>query len=505
MNNQLKLGILLSYFNIALQVIIGFLYVPILLHYIGKNEYGLYQLMGSLIAYFSIMDFGLSAAVIRFYAKYKALKDSIGMENILAISVWGYGALTVLALVIGFFCYSFFDVIFGGSMTILELNEAKQIFLLLLLNIVITLSTMVFRSVINAHERFFFLKGMETVQLVMQPILVVLVLQQHPSAFSVAAVQTVLNFILSGVRVYYCFHDLHVKIRFHFWNNELFSEFKKLALSIFAVSLIDQVFWKTNQIILGIVSGTAAVAVYSIASLIYMNYVALSTAISGVYLPHVTEIVAKREPVQKLSDLFIQIGRWQYYLLALVATGFIIFGRQFIQIWAGRGFEDAYWITILIILPFTIDLIQNIGLAILQAMNQYTFRARIYFCVGVLNLCLAIPLGIYYGGIGCAIATAIAMVLGNGLAMNWFYAKQIHLDIRRFWKEMLHISITVGICLVIGYIINLIFTSNSLIIFLSKILVYTVFYIAGIYCFSMSSDEKCKVMNSFKRICNKKS
>lgn len=113
--NQRKLGILLSYFNIALQVIIGFLYVPILLHYIGKNEYGLYQLMGSLIAYFSIMDFGLSAAVVRFYAKYKALKDHIGMENILAISVRGYGAVTVLALAIGFICYSFLDIIFAGD------------------------------------------------------------------------------------------------------------------------------------------------------------------------------------------------------------------------------------------------------------------------------------------------------------------------------------------------------------------------------------------------------
>jgi O-antigen/teichoic acid export membrane protein len=89
--NERKLGILLSYLNIILQVIIGFLYVPILLHYIGKSEYGLYQLIGSLIAYFSIMDFGLTAAVTRFYTKYKALKDKVGMENILAISLYGYG------------------------------------------------------------------------------------------------------------------------------------------------------------------------------------------------------------------------------------------------------------------------------------------------------------------------------------------------------------------------------------------------------------------------------
>lgn len=492
--NQRKLGILLSYFNIFLHAIIGFLYVPILLHYIGKSEYGLYQLMGSLIAYFSVMDFGLSAAVIRFYSKYKALKDQIGMENILAISVWGYGAVTVLSLAVGGVCYGFLDVIFDSSMTLLEINEAKQIFLLLLLNIVITLSTMVFRSVINAHERFFFLKGMETVELVMQPLLVVLVLQHHPSAFSVAAVQTVLNIVLSGARVYYCFHKLHVKIHFHYWNHELFSEFKKLALSVFAVTLIDQVFWKTNQIILGIISGTTAVAVYSIASLIYMNYMALSTAISGVYLPHVTGMVARKEPVGKLSELFIQIGRWQYYLLALVATGFIIFGKQFISLWAGPGFEDSYIITLLIIIPFTVDLIQNIGLAILQAMNRYDFRARIYLLTGILNLILAILLGIRYGGIGCAVATGISMIVGNGFIMNWYYSKEIHLAIISFWKQIGRITFVVIGCLVAGGLINLyLWPHGSILFFGLKILGYTVMYSLAIYLMAMNHTEKNKI------------
>lgn len=355
--NQRKQGILLSYLNIILHAVIGFLYVPILLHYIGKSEYGLYQLMGSLIAYFGVMDFGLSATVIRFYAKYRAEGNTTGMENILAISMRCYGIVTALALLIGVVCYQFLDQIFARNMTLGELIEAKEIFLLLLLNIVISLSTMVFRSVINACERFLFLKGLETIQLVTQPIFVVLLLQRHPIAFTVAAVQTALNLGLSLSRLLYCKVVLKVRIQFHAWDRELFREFKNLALSVFVVTLIDQVFWKTNQIILGIVAGTGAVAVYSLASIIYLAYMALSGAISGVYLPYVTGMVARREPVSALSRLFCQIGRWQYYLLALVATGFIIFGRQFIRLWAGEGFLDAYWITILIILPFTIDLI----------------------------------------------------------------------------------------------------------------------------------------------------
>lgn len=79
------------------------------------------------------MDFGLTAAVIRFYAKYKALRDQIGMENILAISLRGYSIVTLLALGIGIICYSFLDTAFGSSMSLTELTEAKAMFLLLLL------------------------------------------------------------------------------------------------------------------------------------------------------------------------------------------------------------------------------------------------------------------------------------------------------------------------------------------------------------------------------------
>ena len=455
-----KIGIFLSYFNIVIHAVLGFVYVPLLLYYIGAHEYGLYQLIGSLIAYFSIMDFGLTAAVTRFFAKYRALHDTKEMENLLAIALRGYLIVTALALFIGGICYFNIDLIFHNGLTDSELIEAKHIFILLLLNIVLTLSTLIFRAVINACERFLFLKGIETIQLILQPILIILILQKMPTAFAVALAQTILNILLIGARGYYCFYKLKIRIKLHFWDKELISDFKRLSLRVFAESLVDQIFWKTNQVILGIVRGTFAVAVYSISSLIYMNYMALSTAISGVYLPHVTGMVARREPKENLSELFIQIGRWQYYLLALVASGFIIFGSQFIELWAGESFHDAYWITILIIIPFTIDLIENIGLAILQALNQYAFRAKMYSCVGLLNICLAIPLGLKFGGVGCAVATGISMFLGNGIGMNWYYAKQIGLNIKEFWGQISKITLVVVCCALIGYGGNILFSSD---------------------------------------------
>ena len=204
-------------------------------------------------------------------------------------------------------------------------------------------------------------------------------------------------------------------------------------------------------------------------------------------------MIAKREPIQKISDLFIQIGRWQYFLLAAVVSGFIVFGRQFIEIWAGYGFEDAYWITLLIIIPFTVDLIQNIGLAVLQAQNKYDFRARVYFCMGIFNLCLAIPLGLKYGGIGCAFATGLSMFIGNGLIMNWYYLKVMGLDIISFWKNIVKISIGVIAITIIGYGVNTITFNQNNLVFIMKLVVYALVYVIMMHKFFMNADEKEKV------------
>lgn len=500
--NERKIGILISYINIFLQTIVGFIYVPILLYYIGAGEYGIYQLIGSFIAYFSIMDFGLTTAVINFYTKYKVENNKIAMENLLAIAMRCFLGITIFLVILAIGVYINLDNIFSFSMTNAEIISAKKIFLLLIFNIIITISTMIFRAIINAHEKFLFLKGLETIQLTLQPILVVLILQEYPTAFSVALVQTILNICLIIARVYYCFNKLKVTIKFHYWDKNLFYEFKKLALSSFIVAIIDQIFYKTNQIILGIIDGTIAVAIYAIASLIYMNYMMVSIAISGVYLPYIVELNAQVNGLKKISDLFIAIGRWQYFILAGIASGFIIFGRQFITFWAGKDFLDAYWITLLIIIPLTIDLIQNLALSVLQAQNKYDIRAKVYFFMGVLNFCLAIPLAKIYGGIGCAFVTGSVIFVGNGLIMNWYYLKIMKLDIKRFWKNIQRITIGVAGITIIGFAINSIINVQNLWLFGLSLVIYTAFYIGAMYSWFMNDDEQSKVKNiilKFKR------
>lgn len=498
--NERRVGIFISYFNIILQVVIAMVYVPMLLKYIGTSEYGIYQLIGSLIAYFSVMDFGLTSTIIRFYTKYKAVQDRISMENILAIAMRGFIVITAIILIIGIVVYFFIDDIFNYSMTSAEIKSAKNLFILLLVNVMITLLTMTYKAIINAHEKFFFLKIIESFQLILQPILVWVILQQYPFAFSVAMVQTILNVALTLIRIYYCYFYLHIKVKFHYWNDELRNSIGKLAFSTFVVAIVDQIFFRTNQVILGVINGTSAVAIYSIVALIYINYMSLSWAISGVYLPHVTEMISLKRPKEEISNLFIKVGYWQFLILGLFLSGFILYGKEFINIWAGKEFLDAYWATVIILVPFTVDLIENIAICIMQAKNTYGFRARTYFIMGIFNIILGIPAAHIYGVMGCAVVTGLMMFLGNGLVMNYYYKKYLYIDIKSFWFKISNILCKIIILMLItafirGCLIDFGAEFTDIKIFIISIVTYAILYILTIYFFVFTANEK-KIINS---------
>ena len=488
--NQRKLGVLLGYINIALQTVLGLAYVPILLHYIGQNEYGIYQLIGSFIAYFTVMDFGLTPAVVRFYTKYKVEPNALAMENLLAVVLRVYSIIAILMAGIGAMIYDYMPILFGDSMTASEILLSQRLFLLLLVNIIASISTMCFRAVMEANQKFVVIKGLETMQFLLQPILVISLLHVWPSSLTVAAVLTALNISLILIRIYYCFAKLKIQIHYHYFDRVVFSEFKRLALSIFVVSVIDQIFFKTNQVILGVVSGTAAVAVYAIAAMIYYNYMNLSTAISSVFFPHVVELISKHSSSRVLSDLFIKVGRLQFFVLALATSGFIVFGREFIDMWAGPAFTDAYVMTLLIILPMSFDLMQNLGLSIMMARNRYDFRAKLYLVMGTVNLVLSYYLAQRYGGIGCAFAMGLVMTLGNGLVLNIYHKVVSKLDIGRFWREIAGCAWPVALLAIGADFVNGLIGEESQLIFPFKIIAYSILYLLCVYWFSFNDYER---------------
>lgn len=271
-------------------------------------------------------------------------------------------------------------------------------------------------------------------------------------------------------------------------------------------TVIDQINWNIDKLLLGRFKGTAEVAIYSVGYTLYGCYMMFSTSISGVFTPRIHKIVNSTtnnssEQRAQLTELFTRVGRLQFMILALIASGIVFFGKFFItSIWAGKGYDDSYYVALLLVIPASIALIQNMGIEIQRAENKHQFRSIAYAVMALVNLGSSIILCQKFGAIGSAIGTAISLVLANGVVMNFYYNRHCNIDIPFFWKNILRQSVGLIIPLCVGTSIVLLIPIRSILIFSACIITYTATYCISMWIFGMNDYEKDLVTKPLKRL-----
>lgn len=488
--NQLKAGAILNYFVLALNAVVGLAYTPYMLRMLGQSEYGIYSLAASLIAYLSILDLGFGNAVIRYTAKFRAEGKVDEQYSMFGMFTVLYSVIGIIAFCAGLILYFNINNMFGDTLTPIEIEQTRVIVLLMVFNLAVTFPLSIYGAIITAYEDFIFLRVVQIARIMLSTIVMLALLTVGYKAIGLVVVQTVFNIVTLALNYFYCKNKIKIKVRFGKIDKPLLKEVAIYSFWIFLNAIMDRIYWSTGQFVLGATSGAIAVSVFALAIQLEGMYMMFSGGISSVFLPKVTAMVAQNSDPRKISDLFIRIGRLQYIILAYILSGFIIFGRQFIGFWGGKGYEDTYYITLIFFIPLTIPLIQNLGIAILQARNQMKFRSLLYIVIALCSLALQIPLSKYYGGIGCACAVGGALLIGQGVILNIYYNNKQKLDIISFWKEIISMSILPIIICVLAYIIISYMPIESITKLIISIIIFSIVYLPLVYKFSMNNFER---------------
>lgn len=434
-----KIGSAISMVNMAISLVVGLVYTPLLIRSLGDSEYGVYTLAMSLIAYLSVLDLGLGNALVRYTARVRAQGKE--EKNLIGMFLLFYSAIAVIAAIIGVILSINMKSFFSTSFTEFEAYTLRTVFNILLINTVIAFPASVFSSVIRSHERFIYANTLNLFQNLLNYLIMIFLLIAGFKSVALAMVSLTSTVIVALLNIYFCFGRIKVKIGFEKFDGAFYKEVMLYSAFILINIIVDQLYASTDKIILGKFCGSVAVAVYGVGVTFQQYFTQFSTSISGVFLPHISKLSVKENATKEMSDTFLSVGHIQLVLLSLIGIGFAVYGQTFIELWVGKGYQDAYFITLLIMIPALIPLSQNIGISILQALNKHRIRSIMYLCIAILNVALSIPLAIKYGGIGSAIGTAIGNLLGQILFMNWFYWKRIGIDIPMYWKNFLYLIV----------------------------------------------------------------
>lgn len=490
MISQKKAGVLLSYLAQTVHILSNLIYVPIMLRILGQSEYGLFQLATATISNLSILTLGFNSAYIRFYSRYKEAKDYDGIAKLNGMFIGIFSIFAMVCIVCGLFIVSNARLILGNELSDADLKTEKSLMLILVFSMAVTFINSVFQSQINAYEKFIWLKGMDLIGYILNPcISLPLLLLGYGSTglviatFVISVATCIFNFVYSRIK-------LKISYSFKKFDWHLFKEMSGFTFFVFLNIIVEQINWSVDKYLLGRMKGVNSVAIYSVGAQIIAMYKSLTNSIRAVFIPQINKIVAENAKLDIVNALFIKLGRYIFLVTFLIYSGFLIFGKEFVGLWAGEGYGNSYLCAIIPMTALIVPIVQGPGVDIQRAMDKHKARSIAYACIAVSNIMISIYLINRSGEVGAALGTAIALMLGQGIFMNYYYHKKIGLNMWDFWKAFLRFTPGIIVLIIIGYVIKFIVYHNTVITLAIGIVLYASVYAIVMYFVCMNRIEK---------------
>jgi O-antigen/teichoic acid export membrane protein len=357
----------------------------------------------------------------------------------------------------------------------------------------------VFSNIISAHERFVFLKSLNVVKTVASPFLSIPLLLLGFRSVALVVVTLLISIVTDVIFFFYLKSNLKQKFIFKGFEPGIMKSIFGYTFFIALHMIVDQINWNVDKLLLGRLKGTEETAIYSVGFTLYSYYMTIGLPIAGMFTPRIHSLIESTNEnfalrKKSLTELFVKVGRIQFLILSLIMTGLIFFGKSFISFWAGEGYEKAYYICLLLIIPGTIDLIQNMGIEIQRAQNKHRFRSYIYVMMATVNVVLSVFLGAKYGAIGSAIGTALSLVLVQGLIINIYLHKKCNIDVIVFWKNILRMLLGLALPSMFGIMLMTFVEFHSIVTLVLAIVLYTLVFFVSMWFLGINAYEKEIIM-----------
>lgn len=498
--NQRKAGAILTYVHIILSNTIALIYTPFALRMLGQSQYGLFGTANSFTQYLSLLSLGIGGAYIRWNTKYRAVNDEDGERKLNGMYFTIFSILSVVALVVGSGLIVASNYVFANSFSNSEIHDLKYIILFNVINVSMVLFFTPITANIMAYEKFFVLKIVTIISAVISPIGNVIILLSGGKAVFLTFFSIIVSSINFVIFFIYARRRLNMKFIFRGFDKKVIKEIVIFSSFLFINSLTDLLTDSTDNIILGATCGTVAVAIYTVGHSFKNYFLQFSTAVSSVFVPKVNQLVMEHNDNNVLTELMIRVGRIQFYIGSLILLGYIAVGKPFVCLWAGDDYKSAYWIGLFLLAGAYVPLFQNVGLEIQKAKNKHKVRSVVYLCVAIFNMVLTIPFSIIWEGVGAALATFIACVIGNVIFMNVYYQKGIGLNMTYFWVNILKIVPSFIPTVIVAILINCFLPVYEIKWLFVSMLTICIVYVVSIYVWAMNSYEKELFLGPIKKI-----
>ncbi len=487
---NIKKEALISLIRIVTSVVIGFITVPLIIRVIGKPGYGVLAIVLTVTSYAALLQLGLGNTIVRYIAKYSGI-DTRTEHQVVSMAFLFYCAIGLIAFVSATFLYFRLETIFQFEEG--QIDTAKTLFLVYSLDAIITLPFTAFYSYMKGHNQFTAFNITLITRTVLRFALIYVLFRMSFGIFALAVVDVSLNQCANLFNFLYSRLKLKLRFDFRFQDKKLIREIFVFTLFTFITQIIDYFYWRTDNVLLGIMTTTNTVAEYNAGQTIIQHFKEFATAISGVTLPTLAMLTNEQNRESKMNDFLHKTSHLQCLIIFPIVIGFWLFGRQFLNVWLdGLGFENTYLFSLTIIIPLGLVLVQSTHVNMLFAMNKHRLRVWILLGSAVLNLVISIFLVKRIGAVGASLGTGIMLFVGDFVAINFVYYKVTGFNVLKFYANILPgMLVCCAPPTIAGVLIrNITLFESSLLDLCAKCAIFGILYLIPVYFLQLKKENE---------------
>ncbi len=497
MKQSRKTAMIIGYVTVAMQTVSSIVLTKLYVKYLGMETYGIYQMIYAVTQYILLFDFGITATVMRFRITALASGEKKQDENLLAHCVMIITALSTIVVIVGLVLSANIGNIYS-SLTPSEVVLSQKMMFFMIAQIVMTLAMHFFLGIAMSEERYTTVKAVSLFEVAAKFVFVAILMLSVGNVMSIVYVDFAVALICLIYTAVYSSAKIDFHIKFHFFDSKLIKTIFYLMLALMLQSFATFINNAAGKTIIGIMMDKSSVAIYAFAITISSFFSAIPNSMNSVYVPKATQMILRKASNEELTDLVIGPGRIQFMFCGAVVSGFALFGRYFIHLWAGQEADLAYFCAVLILTPLLFPLVQNVCLSILTAMNKRLFRSLVVAGTSVLNIIVTVILIPKVGIIGAAIGTAVSVIIGNIIITNIYYYKTIGLNVIRMYKQIFSRTF---LCILVASgtsALSLFIDCGEMVHLIIGVAIYCVVYAGMLFFYGANDSEKELIMKILK-------
>ena len=479
-----------NYATFFASMAILFFMSPFVIHRLGDTAYGIWVLISSLTGYLSLLDFGISGAVMKYVAEFNAKDNKEKLNKIVSASFLMFLIIGIVTFLITVFISLWVDNIFNLP------GEYQGIAPILVMiigsNIAIGFPMGVFGGIIRGHQRFDINSLYYFSILVVKSILTVIFIGIGYGILALAIITVVTSFAGYVAQMIIAYKvNPNIKIRLNNLDKGTFKLIFQFSFYMFILSIAATLIFSSNPVIIGYFMVASAITYYSIAAQLIEYTRQLISQMTAVLAPAVSHLDALGKN-ERIQEILIRGTRFSLMIALPIGIAFIVMGKPFITLWMGEKYNQSATILTILSISFFGLLSQNISYSILTGIGKLKAVAIQQILTATANIILSAVMVRRYGLAGVAIGMVIPMITAYIFWLPIYITRVVKIPYIKYFREAFRPPCVAAVpftCLIIFFRIFL--YPENYAVFFSEIASSTIlFVICSFYlCFEMEKRK----------------